>query len=272
MPFADANGQRLFYRDQGEGEPLLLVTGLGGDHLSWGEQLEAFSVRYRTIAFDNRDSGQSSEAPEAYEVADMAHDALGLADALELDTFHLAGVSLGGAISQEVALAAPARVRSLTLAMSWPGDGHWGRVRGRLMANAAMRTPREEHIEQLMLVCLSEEALADPERAAYFRSMVLDNPHPQGVEAFARQAQAVGNHDARDRLGALELPAHVIGAERDRMVPIWKAEELAEAIPGARFTLLQRGTHAANFEQAEEFNRVVLEFLAEHSGDGSARG
>lgn len=265
MPFADTNGQRLFYSEQGEGEPLLLVTGLGGDHLSWGEQLGPFSERHRTIAFDNRDSGRSSPSPEAYEVADMAHDTLGLADALGLESFHLMGISMGGAIAQEAALAAPERARSLTLAMSWPGDGHWGRVRGRLMANAAMRTPREEHIEQLLLVCLSEQAFADPERVADLRRMVLDSPHPQSVEAFARQAQAVGNHEARDRLRDLAMPVHVIGAERDLMIPVWKARELAELIPGARLTVIERGTHAVNMEQAEEFNRIALEFLAEAS-------
>ena len=268
MPFAEANGQRLFYLEQGAGEPLLLVTGLGGNHLSWGEQLEPFSERFRTVAFDNRDSGQSSEAPEAYAIPDLAQDALGLADELGLDDFHLLGISMGGAIAQEVALAAPERVRTLTLAMSWPGDGHWGRVRGRLMANAAMRTPREEHIEQLMLVCLSQEAFEDPERIAYFRTMVLDNPYPQSLEAFARQVQAVGNHEARERLGELEMPTHVIGAERDLMIPVWKARELAELIPGARFTMLERGTHAVNMEQAEEFNRVVLAFLDERAVSG----
>jgi 3-oxoadipate enol-lactonase len=270
VPFAEANGQRLFYAEKGDGDPLLLVSGLGGDHLSWGEQLGPFSERFRTIAFDNRDSGQSSTCPEAYEIPDLAQDALGLADRLELESFHLMGISMGGAISQEVALAAPDRVRTLTLAMSWPGDGHFGRVRGRLMANAAMRTPREEHIEQLLLACLSEEAFADPERIAYFRNMVLDNPHPQSVEAFARQAQAVGGHEARERLGSLKMPAHVIGAERDLMIPVWKARELAEAIPGARFTMLERGTHAVNMEQAEEFNRVVLAFFDELPAESRA--
>jgi 3-oxoadipate enol-lactonase len=272
MPFAEVNDQRLFYVERGEGDPLPLITGLGGDHQSWGEQLLAFGERFRTIAFDNRDSGQSSEAPEAYEVADLAKDALGLADALELRDFHLLGMSLGGAIAQEVALAAPERVRTLTLAMTWGGDGHWGRTRGRLMANAAMRTPREEHIEQLLLACLSEEVFADPERVAYFRELVLDNPHPQSLEAFARQAQALGGHDARhrlDRLDRLDLPVHVIGAERDMMTPVWKSRELAELIPGARLTVIDGGTHAANMERAEEFNRLVLDFLAEAETPGS---
>ena len=265
MPFADANGQRLFYEVHGEGDPLVLVTGLGGDHLSWGEQLEAFSARYRTVVFDNRDSGRSTECAEGYEVDDMAHDTLALADELGLDGFHLLGVSLGGAVGQEVALAAPDRVRTLTLAMTWGGDGHWGRVRGRLMANAALRTPPEEHVEQLLHSCLSEELFEDPERVAYFRQMVLENPHPQSVEGFARQAQAVGRHEARDRLGRLSLPVHVIGAERDMMIPIWKSRELAELIPDAQLTVIEGGTHGVNLEHAEEFNRLVLDWLAEHA-------
>ena len=265
MPFADANGQRLFYEVHGEGDPLVLVPGLGGDHLSWGEQLEAFSARYRTVVFDNRDSGRSTECAEGYEVDDMARDTLALADELGLDGFHLLGVSLGGAVGQEVALAAPDRVRTLTLAMTWGGDGHWGRVRGRLMANAALRTPPEEHVEQLLHSCLSEELFEDPERVAYFRQMVLENPHPQSVEAFARQAQAVGRHEARDRLGKLSMPVHVIGAERDMMIPIWKSRELAELIPDAQLTVIEGGTHGVNLEQAEEFNRLVLDWLAEHA-------
>jgi 3-oxoadipate enol-lactonase len=265
MPFADANGQRLFYEVHGEGDPLVLVTGLGGDHLSWGEQLEAFSARYRTVVFDNRDSGRSTECAEGYEVDDMARDTLALADELGLDGFHLIGVSLGGAVGQEVALAAPDRVRTLTLAMTWGGDGHWGRVRGRLMANAALRTPPEEHVEQLLHSCLSEELFEDPERVAYFRQMVLENPHPQSVEAFARQAQAVGRHEARDRLGRLSMPVHVIGAERDMMIAIWKSRELAELIPDAQLTVIEGGTHGVNLEQAEEFNRLVLDWLAEHA-------
>jgi 3-oxoadipate enol-lactonase len=265
MPFADANGQRLFYEVHGEGDPLVLVTGLGGDHLSWGEQLEAFSARYRTVVFDNRDSGRSTECAEGYEVDDMARDTLALADELGLDGFHLIGVSLGGAVGQEVALAAPDRVRTLTLAMTWGGDGHWGRVRGRLMANAALRTPPEEHVEQLLHSCLSEELFENPERVAYFRQMVLENPHPQSVEAFARQAQAVGRHEARDRLGRLSMPVHVIGAERDMMIPIWKSRELAELIPDAQLTVIEGGTHGVNLEQAEEFNRLVLDWLAEHA-------
>jgi 3-oxoadipate enol-lactonase len=99
--------------------------------------------------------------------------------------------------------------------------------------------------------------------------MMLQNPHPQPPEAFARQLAASSRHDARDRLGSLSLPVHVIGSEHDILVPVWKARELAELIPGARLTVIENAPHGANVERAEEFNRLVLDFIAEGSSQAA---
>jgi len=267
MPTARVNDTDIYYEEKGEGEPLLAIMGLAADSTAWLLQVPEWSKHFRTITFDNRDVGRSAYVDGEYAITDMAADAIALADELGLETFHLVGVSMGGMIAQELALAAPARVRTLTLAMTWGGHGHWGRVRGRLMANAALRTPQEEHVEQLMHSSLSEELFEDPERVAYFRKLAIENPHPQSVEAFARQAQAIGRHEARERLGRLAVPVHVIGAEHDMMVPVWKSRELAELVPHARLTVLAGGSHAANLEKADEFNRAVLAFLGEHARD-----
>lgn len=261
MPFAEANGQRLFYAESGDGDPLLLVQGLGADHLSWELQLSAWTPHFRTIVFDNRDAGQSSYSSEAYDIPDLAADTIALADALGLETFHLLGMSMGGAIAQEVGLAVPDRVRTLTLCMTWGGSGLWAAERSRLMANAAMRTPREEHVEQLLLLCLSEDMYDDPDRIAWFRRLALDNPHPQTPEAFCRQVQAVGRHEARDRLDGLPMPVHVIGGEHDLMCPVWKSEELARLIPDATLTVIPEAPHAANLECADRFNELVIDWL-----------
>ena len=97
MPITEANGQTLYYEIHGEGEPLLCVMGLSADVLAWTLQIPAFSAGHLTIVFDNRDVGRSSMADGPYEIADMARDTLALADALELDSFHLLGASMGGA-------------------------------------------------------------------------------------------------------------------------------------------------------------------------------
>ena len=264
MPIAEANGQRLYYEVHGEGEPLLMVMGLGADHLAWAFQVGPLSEHFKVITFDNRDCGQSSYAKGPYEITDLAADAIALADELELDSFHLVGASMGGAIAQEMALGWPDRVRTLTLAITFAGAGAYGRKAGRMMAADVRRRTYEEQIDQMMLLCFSEELFDQNERITFLRQQMLANPHPQRSEGFARQAEASGRHEARQRLPSLRMRVHVIGAEHDILVPVWKARELAELIPGARLTVIDRAPHSVQIERAEEFNRTVLEFLAEH--------
>src|SRR3954452_19684865 len=265
MPTAEVNGQTLYYEVHGEGEPLLCVMGLAANTLAWALQVQAFAERHRTVIFDNRDVGQSSKASEPYQIRDMAQDTLALADALELDSFHLLGYSMGGAISQEVALAAPERVRTLPLAVTYAGTGRWGETFSEVWGSRRQRPPREEHIDELMLLTLSEEFFNNEEGVNYVRTMMLADPNPQPPEAFARQLEASRRHDSRDRLGSLDMPVHVIGGEYDILVPIWKQRQLAELIPEAKFTMIDRCPHGANIERAPEFNQHVLDFIAEHA-------
>jgi 3-oxoadipate enol-lactonase len=267
MPHAEANGQRLYYEVAGppDAEPLLLVMGLSADRLSWLPQLEPFASQFRVVSFDNRDVGQSSYADSPYSIADMAADTLALADFLELDSFHLVGVSMGGAISQEVALAAGDRVLSLTLCVTWGGSGPWGEWLTRVWGPQVLRSTREEHVDHLLLRCFSEEFFEKPDMVDFMRNAMLANPHPQAPEAFVRQLTACGRHETRSRLGSLAMPVHVVAAEHDQLVPPWKAAELASLIPGARHSAIPGGAHMANLERAEEFNELVLGFIAEHA-------
>jgi pimeloyl-ACP methyl ester carboxylesterase len=256
-------GQTLYYEEHGQGTPLLCVMGLATDSLAWLPQVQAFAERHRTVIFDNRDVGRSSMADGTpYEIADMAGDALALADGLDLDSFHLLGVSMGGAIAQELALAAPERVRTLTLAVTWPRSGAWARRLADLWSARVELMTREERVDELLLLTMSEEWFENDDQVAWLRNVILNNPHPQPPEAFARQIHAVSRHDTSDRLGALSMPVHVIGAEHDILIPIWKSRELAELIPNAKLTVLAGSPHGLNLERAEEFNRAVLDFIA----------
>jgi 3-oxoadipate enol-lactonase len=263
MPHMRANGQELYYEVHGESEPLLCVMGLAADTLAWLPQLPVFSKRHRTVIFDNRDVGQSSMADGRYEIPDMAQDALAVADGLELDAFHLLGVSMGGAIAQEMALAAPQRVKTLTLAVSFAAAGAYGRKLSEAWGGRAQLMTREQRVDELLLLTMSEAWFEDTGTVEWLRGVMLNHPHPQPPEAFARQLGASSRHDARDRLASLTMPVHVIGAERDILVPVWKSEELAELIPGSRYTVLKAAPHGITLERAEEFNSAVLDFIAE---------
>jgi pimeloyl-ACP methyl ester carboxylesterase len=270
MAIAEVNGQRLYYEVHGEGEPLLCIAGLSADTLVWIPQVQAFAAAHRTVIFDNRDAGQSSMAEGDYEIADMARDALALADELELDTFHLLGVSMGGAIAQEVAIQAPQRVTTFTVAVSFAAGGAYARQLANVWGARVKQVSREQHVDELMLLNHSEGFYDHPEMVEFIRTAMLSNPHPQPPEAFERQLRASSGHDAREGLPSLTMPVHVIGGEHDVLVPVWKAKEIASLVPGSKLTILPGAPHGLSIERAEEFNAAVLGFIREAAATPAA--
>jgi 3-oxoadipate enol-lactonase len=270
MAIAEVNGQRLYYEVHGEGEPLLCVHGLACDTLAWIPQIQAFAAAHRTVIFDNRDVGRSSMSEGDYEIADMALDALALADELELDSFHLLGISMGGAIAQEVAIQAPERVRTLTLAVTFPAGSTYACRLAEVWGARVGQISREQHVDELMLLNHSEGFFENQDMVEFIRTAMLNNPHPQSTEAFGRQIAACGRHDTRERLAGLTMPTHVIGGEHDVLVPVWKSREIAELIPGAKLTVLPHAPHGLSLERAEEFNSAVLGFIRETAATPAA--
>ena len=151
-------------------------------------------------------------------------------------TFHLLGVSMGGAIAQEIALQAPGRVRTLTLAVTFSTGGDYSRRLAEVWGARVRQISHEQHIDELMLMNHSEEFYENPDMIQFIRTAMLQNPHPPPAEGLCRQ------------LAGLQLPrrtqpsglAHDAYArdrrERDILVPIWKSQEIAAAIPTRSWT------------------------------------
>lgn len=108
MPFIKANGVRIYYEEFGTGEPLILIMGLGADGSKWDENIKVYQQRFRCIRIDNRGSGQSDKPKkQAYTTKEMALDTLGVMNKLDLQSAHVSGISMGGAIAQELAIKVP---------------------------------------------------------------------------------------------------------------------------------------------------------------------
>jgi pimeloyl-ACP methyl ester carboxylesterase len=163
-----------------------------------------------------------------------------------------------------MALAAPERIRTLTLTVTFARSGGWGQTLSKVWGERVLDAPRERHIDELLLLNLSEDMFENPDAIEFARDLARQNPHPQPPEAFARQLDASSRHDTLGRLPSLGMPTHVIGGERDILVPIWKSKEIAELIPGAKLTVIERAPHGLNMERAQEYNELVLGFIAEH--------
>src|ERR1039458_1291064 len=122
MPVINAGEVELNYERSGAGPPLLMIMGMSGTALSWGESfLQPLRQDFETIVYDHRGVGESSPMEAPFTIAQLAEDAAALLDALEIDSAHVVGISMGGMVAQELALAHPARLRTLTLGCTYSG-------------------------------------------------------------------------------------------------------------------------------------------------------
>jgi 3-oxoadipate enol-lactonase len=260
------NGQVLYYELHGGGPPLVLVMGIGYDSSLWTlEQVPALSTQFQVILVDNRDAGRSSRARHPYEIADMADDLAGLLDALGIARSSVLGLSMGGMIAQEFALRHADRLDRLVLAGTGAAPARsavdpieiWSWVKANDPTGAVFGG-------QQFVSLFSTAFLRNHEAVRHTAELLANNPYPMSPEAYGRQADAYRQFDALDRLSAITAPTLVIVGEHDLLTPPWIAREVAEAIPGARFQVIQGdgSSHLVPIECPNEFNRLVLDFLS----------
>ena len=262
MPYTDAPGFRMYYEEHGGGYPLLLVNGLGSDHLEWLHQIPAFTARFRGIVFDNRGTGKTDVPPGPYTTAEMADDAASLLRALGIPRAHVLGVSLGGMIAQEVALRHPDLVDGLVLGCTGPGGELSVRPSPEAMAAFAQAKgeDREAELRRMLPFLYTDACIRErPEEIEGFIRRRLDHPTPP--EGYLAQLSAAVTHDASSRLEKIRARTLVIAGDADRLVNWENSVRLAGRIPGAKLVVLPGAPHRIFAETAEAFNMEVLSFL-----------
>jgi pimeloyl-ACP methyl ester carboxylesterase len=266
MPKALVNGVRIYYEVYGQGEPIVLIMGLGGSALAWQSQIPTLSQRLRVIAYDNRDAGRSEKVEAEYSMADMADDAADLLGHLDTGSAHVYGVSMGGMIAQELALSHPGRVRTLVLGCTspcLPAMPPSEKAARDVMESAEL--PLREAFERNMWTGYSDDYLAAHKNDLWLRAQVEAGLTPP-LESLRHHYTAVGGFDARERLGQIRAPTLVMTGDDDPLVPPGNSRFLAEHIPGAELIVFPGGRHAFNVEFEEESNSAVLDFIRRHSG------
>jgi pimeloyl-ACP methyl ester carboxylesterase len=264
MPTVTLNDATIYYDAQGDGEPLLLIAGFGVGHWIWFRQVPVLSRRFRTIVFDNRGIGLSSDGPHAYTIETLADDAAALVRALGQGSAHIVGASMGGFIAQELALRHPECVRTLVLACtSFGGPNHIPASPEVLrLFFSPTDLNSEERIRQGRDIAFSREFIAThPEIVETVIQLRL--AHPVSERTFQRQVQAVLGFNAEERVGKITAPTLVMAAAEDVLIPAENSRRLAARIPGARLLILERGGHAFFIERPEEFNQAITDFIAE---------
>jgi 3-oxoadipate enol-lactonase len=236
---------------------LVLGPSLGTDTGLFDPQAAEFSATHRVVRYDLRGHGGSEVVPGPCTVADLAGDVLALLDSLRIDRFSYAGVSLGGAIGQQLALTVPERVEKLAIiasAAQFPDPPSWG---------ARAQQVREQGTELLVpsrtgTWFTPAWAERNPAGAGRLLRMLRDTPD----EGYAACSEAVGRFDVRDRLGGITAPTLVIAGAEDPATTVQTVRQLADGIPGARFVVVDGAGHLPNATHPD----VVTTELRAHLG------
>src|SRR3954453_12715203 len=253
---------RLYWESTGEGEPVLLVMGLGLSGGAWWRTVDPLSRDFRVITFDNRGVGRSRGLTPAYTTEALADDAVAVLDALEIGTASVYGLSLGGMVAQQIALRHPRRVRSLVLGATTPGGRRAETADEEVMSffyNRAQR-PREEAAWASFAYNYGRrcrEKHADRIAEDILRRLA----HEFDENAYKAQLMAAAMHNCTSRLHRIEVPALVVHGEDDRVVPVDNAHLIASRLPRGRLHVLE-GTGHLYTTEAPEADAEVARFFA----------
>jgi 3-oxoadipate enol-lactonase len=264
MPVADRGHTQIYWEEQGSGEPLLLVMGLGWPRQMWARHLPALTEQFRVIMFDNRGVGQTATTSPRWTLADMADDALAVLDAAGVTQAHVYGASMGGGIAQVITLEHPERVGSLILGCTAAKAAKrqlpsWSLIRRLLPALLAGRQARTVALARALVY----GPATDPALIAE-DIRLLDSLRRPAAGIRAQRRAVLDYEGSQRRLGTVRSPTLIIHGSDDRLVPLSYGEELARLIPGADLVVLPGAGHMYITDATEAADSAVLPFLAAH--------
>jgi 3-oxoadipate enol-lactonase len=258
MVITASDGTKLNLIVQGQGEPVLWLQGLNAPASAWAVQLAHFAASFRSVAPDGRGVGKSDSPPPPYSTKRLAQDALEILDALQIERAHVVGLSLGGAVAQELALANPARVRSLAL-----------------LSTFAFQPPRARALLQswrtLYPLSLNDRRAWELQAYAWLftdrfwqsesnvrAALKFSEAQPQqSIAGYQGQCDAALGHDSRDRLPSLSVPTLVLHGALDQLSPLANAHELSQLIADSELQILPDVGHAVNIEAQRAVNNAL---------------
>lgn len=263
----DTGTVELAYEQRGRGPDLLLIAGIPGTARDWRPFAERLADAFTVTTFDNRGSGESEKPESYYSIAEMADDAAGLIDALDLDAPHVFGVSMGGMIAQELAIRHGEAILRLVL-----GCTHCGGeavVPPADEVNEAFGYDGDDWARRIELLAPHAFAPDFPETQpdAYDEFVERKSADPQPPFAYRRQLGAVARHDTCDRLDAIENPTLVLTGTEDAIIPAENSDVLHSKLHDARLERLENAGHLFFVERPEATADRLRSFLA---ADGAA--
>jgi 3-oxoadipate enol-lactonase len=261
MAIARVGEIELDYERSGSGPPLLLIMGLSGTALHWGEPfLDRLRRDFEVIVYDHHGVGASTRLEGPISILEMAEDAVGLLGALGIDSAHVVGISMGGMIAQELALAHPERVRTLVLGCTYSGGEGSSltspEVAGTLAA-ARRSGDRELAMRTMWEANVSGGFAEDPDAHAEYTA--ISRRRAVALPVIVAQLKAISAHDTSARLHELTMPTLVIHGTEDQIIPVQNGRLVASYIPGSRLEIFEGVGHLFFWERPDRSAELVRE-------------
>ena len=262
MPIIKVNDIFIYHEVHGEGFPLVMIMGASGNVDWWDPNLiDILSKNFKTVIFDNRGVGKTSDTDEDYTIKTLADDTIGLMDALNIKQAHVFGISMGGNIAQEIAISYPYKVKKLILCSTMCG-GYQAFI------------PSKEVIDKVL-----KGGLSDPEELAslvFTKEFIENNPAEVenmiqivkksliSKEAALRQSKAGKRFKSCKKLKMIKHPTLIMHGKKDMLVVPENGELLKKLIPNAKLVYFKDCAHSIYAEEPELFIKIFLEFLKEN--------
>lgn len=260
--YAHSNGTKIYYQVRGTGTPLVLLMGFGADGNTWEPHLRVYEKYFKCIVIDNRGVGKSDQPAGPYSTAMMALDTVAVMQHAGVSKAHVAGISMGGAIAQELAIHFPHMVQSVVLTSTWPAFNNYAKTVYENLKKIRVSVSAEVFMELLQLWIYAPpfyetgmQALREGQQAAG------NNPNPQSRQGFEGQLDACIGHHTIDRLPQIKVPTLITVGDQDIFTPPAFSRLLHEKIPHAAYVSFPQGGHVHHWEDLDRYNDQTLQFL-----------
>jgi 3-oxoadipate enol-lactonase len=273
MAWADLTDVRSYYELLGEGEPLLLIPGLGTTCRLWDGVAPELASRFSLILVDNRNVGRSVGKRKPRSLADLVSDLVELLDRLQLERAHVMGISLGGVIAQRLAVDHPSRVDRLVLVSCADRFTPYLRQVAALLGHSLRRFPKEAFVRTMELLGTSPQYLDENEAIVEQRVAAKCASRVSG-RALAEQLRCLSGSEIDPRYYRILADTLVVAGEHDALIPSCYSRTMSEQIPGSRFVMIRGAGHNPLVDYPDKVLPIVTRFLAARDAEapGDAEG
>ena len=273
MKKAKVKNIEIAYNVTGLGEPLILIGGFTMVKEAWFNLVARLSKTFQVLTFDNRGVGETTVPTESFTIADMAKDAVGLMDALEIESAHFFGVSMGGLIAQSLALDYASRVKTVVLGCTTHGGSHAIQPSQEVMTILGRATDPNRDTEDAIRIKLpllfSNQFLTEhQDKAEEFVRISLGSLPT--VEGATGQLKALRVFNVRRRLREIKCPVLAITGSKDRMIPPENSKLLANGVCSGKLYIVDGSGHAFYYEKPDEVSQVLTRFYKEGTEENRA--